>query len=263
MIFFQVKGDEKRRAFAVSWYFCCMFLHDRSHQNEQLDNFHLSGTKLHRTLRELGLINRLFGNVRTVRSAIWREMEKASLEKATIVDLGCGGGDLLAALAKAAAQKGLALQLIGIDGNPASLSYAKERYGKIEALRFQEADISRSDFQVPPCDFLISSHFLYHFHDAELPDFLQKQLKGVRRAAIFSELDRHFIALQLFKFVSLLLGFSKMTRQDGQTAVRRAFRSGELVAILKKTSFVNYSLAYKWAFRHLLTIYCSHDDLSQ
>ncbi|NET31464.1 MAG: methyltransferase domain-containing protein [Cyanothece sp. SIO1E1] len=240
-----------------------MFLQDRSHQTEQLDDFELSGAKLHRTLRELGLINRLFGNVRTVKNAIWREMEKARLDKATIVDLGCGGGDLLAALAQSAEKKGYELQLIGIDGNPASLSFAEERYAKLKVIHFQQADIGQAEFQVPPCDFLISSHFLYHLPDQEMPGFLQKQLKQVKYAAIFSELDRHFIALQLFKFVSLLLGFSKMTRQDGQTAVKRAFRKRELAEILQKTSFVNYRLAYKWAFRHLLTIYCTHDDLSK
>lgn len=239
-----------------------MFLQDRSHQIEQLDNFELSGAKLHRTLRELGLINRMFGNVRLVKQAIWREMEKSNLRKAKIVDLGCGGGDLLAAIARAAAQKGYEMELIGIDGNPASLSFAAQRFGNLAGLYFQQADIGQADFRIPSCDFLISSHFLYHFPDSELPTFLQKQLKQVRQAAIFSELDRHFIALQLFKFVSLLLGFSKMTRQDGQTAVRRAFRRNELIEILRKSSFAKYSLAYKWAFRHLLTIYCSHDNLS-
>lgn len=92
---------------------------------------------------------------------------------------------------------------------------------------------------------------------------MQKQLKQVRQAALFSELDRHIVALQLFKFVSLLLGYSKMTRQDGQTAVRRAFRQAELKLILQKTPYSHYRLSYKWAFRHLLTIYCTHDDLPQ
>ncbi len=253
----------KNYRFAGSFYFCCMFLIDRSHQIEQLDNFELSGSKLHHTLEELGLINRLFGNVRIVKQAIWREMEKLKLEKAKIVDLGCGGGDLLAAIAQSGKKKGYELELIGIDGNPASLSFAKQRFDQLGNLHFQRADIGQADFMVPSCDFLISSHFLYHFSDTELPAFLQKQLKGVRRAAIFSELDRHFLALQLFKFVSLLLGFSTMTRQDGQTAVRRAFRRKELQQILLQTSFAEYQLAYKWAFRHLLTIYTSYDDLSK
>ncbi len=240
-----------------------MFLKDRSHHAEQLDNFDLRGPVLHQTLRELGQINRLFGNIKTVEKAIWREVEAAKLRKATIVDLGCGGGDLLAALAQTAMQKGYEVELIGIDGNPASLSFAKEHNGHPSSLSYQQADISHPDFLIPTCDFLISSHFLYHFQDEELPAFLHKQLKRVRRAAIFSELDRHFIALHLFKFVSLLLGFSKMTRRDGQTAVRRAFRRKELRQILKQTSFTHYRLAYKWAFRHLLTIYCSHDNLSK
>lgn len=240
-----------------------MFLKERSDHVEQLDNFELSGPVLHRTLKELGYINRLFGNIKTVKQAIWKEMDRAQLQRATIVDLGCGGGDLLIALAQSAAQKGYDLQLIGIDGNPASLSFAKAHQPSLSSISFQQADISQPDFIIPACDFLISSHFLYHFPNAELPTFLQKQLKNVGRAAIFSELDRHFLALQLFKFVSLLLGFSKMTRQDGQTAVRRAFRRRELQQILQQTSFAKYRLAYKWAFRHLLTIYTSHDDLSK
>lgn len=233
-----------------------MFLKHRSHSVEQLDNFELQGPILQKTLRELSRINRLFGNIKTLKRAIWLEIDKAKLQKATIVDLGCGGGDVLAALARSAKRKGYELKLIGIDGNPASLAFAEAQHATFSNLTFQRADISLPTFQVPTCDFLISSHFLYHFADEELPSFLQKQLKGVRTAAIFSELDRHFIALPLFKFVSLLLGFSKMTRQDGQTAVKRAFRSKELRSILQKTTFTHYHLAYKWAFRHLLTIYC-------
>lgn len=242
-------------------YFCRMFLKDRSQQTEQLDNFALTGTQLQKTLSELGHINWLFGNTRTLKRAIRKEIQRARIQQVTIVDLGCGGGDVLAAIAADATNRDYSVRLIGIDGNPASLAFAKAQWDSIENLEFLEADILSASFQLPKCDFLISSHFLYHFKDENLPPFLHKQLKRVQYGAIFSELDRHFLALQLFKFVSLLLGYSKMTRQDGQTAVRRAFRQKELQHILQSTHFSQYHLAYKWAFRHLLTIYCSHDDL--
>lgn len=232
-----------------------MFLQERLHQAEQLDNFELSGPALGRTLLELQRINSLFGNVRTLSGAVMETIESLGLSSVKIVDLGCGSGDVLAAIARKAGRKGITVELLGIDGNANSLAFGQECWSTYPNLEFLAADILSDTFMLPPCDILISSHFLYHFPDEELVTFLNKHLQTVSHAAIFSELDRHFLALHLFKFVSLLLGFSPITRKDGQTAVRRAFRQEELAQIVDQLEFTNSRLQYKWAFRHLLSIY--------
>jgi len=232
-----------------------MFLQERLHQAEQLDNFELSGPALRRTLLELQRINYLFGNVRTLSNAVMKEIENLQIATVKIIDLGCGSGDVLAAIARKARRKGITVELCGIDGNPHSLAFGRECWAAFPELQFQEEDIMADEFTLPACDILISSHFLYHFPDETLVSFLNKQLQAVGHAAIFSELDRHFLALHLFKFVSLLLGFSPITRKDGQTAVRRAFRQKELAQIVAKVEFKRSRLQYKWAFRHLLSIY--------
>lgn len=180
-------------------------------------------------------------------------------EATTIVDLGCGSGDVLAAIAKKARMRKQVVRLIGLDANPNSLAFAEKCWPDYSELSFQQADIMAADFRLPPCDILISSHFLYHFTDQALQSFLQEQLQFVRHAAIFSELERHFLALHLFKIVSLLLGFSPMTRQDGQRAVRRSFKRIEIDKILQSLSRVKIELQSKWAFRHLVTIYPRDD----
>ncbi|MEZ5042759.1 MAG: methyltransferase domain-containing protein [Saprospiraceae bacterium] len=232
-----------------------MFLNNRIHQPEQLDDFKLDGPILYQSLRELQRINHLFGNVRTLSQAVMAQLGPFRGKEVTIIDLGCGSGDVLAAIAKKARKQQQAVQLIGMDANPNSLAFAKKCWAAYPELSFLQTDIMSPLFQLPPCDLLLSSHFIYHFEDEALQQFLQKQLRAVRYAAIFSELDRHFLALHLFKFVSLLLRFSPMTRRDGQTAIKRAFKQAELKKIIQTLALSKMDLQYKWAFRHLLTIY--------
>jgi hypothetical protein len=74
----------------------------RSCETELIDDLALDDPALVQNLRELEGVNRWLGGKRTLISAlnrVYRE-HRGSLEgrRVTIADLGCGGGDLLAAI---------------------------------------------------------------------------------------------------------------------------------------------------------------------
>ena len=142
------------------------------------------------------------------------------------------------------------MKLIGIDGNQNSLDYARLKSGN--KIEFVQADILDSNFQLPECDLLISSHFVYHFQDKAFVDFLQKSKSKVSQAMIFSELRRSYIARILFYPISIF--FSKMVRSDGLKAIQRSFTKSELSGLIEEAGFQNYSVKNRLIFRLLAVI---------
>lgn len=221
----------------------------RSHITEDLDNLELQGNELEKTLNGLSKINRWFGNSKQTLKAVQQEFKKHDIK--TIVDLGCGGGDNLIAIAKWCQAENKKVKLIGIDGNQHSLEYAKSKTNF--DIEFIHADILSPNFEIPDCDLLISSHFVYHFKDDELVDFLKKAKNKVSKTIIFSELERNRLAYFLFNFSGVF--FSKMIRSDGLKAIKRSFKKSELVRIVHKAGIDTFTIERTMWFRLLLTIH--------
>jgi 2-polyprenyl-3-methyl-5-hydroxy-6-metoxy-1,4-benzoquinol methylase len=225
----------------------------RSSEKEQMDNFELSGVDLNKTLYRLSTINKYLGNTSSILKAVKKEVLKAN-KPLKIIDLGCGGGDNLRAIAKWCQTKHYAVELLGIDGNTHILKYARQLNRQNTAINYLEADILDTAFVLPTCDILISSHFMYHFSDTEIVDFFKKSKKSISTQIIFSELQRNSIAYSLFKIGAIFLPFSSIVKQDGLAAIRRAFTKTELIYILEQAEFIRYKISWKWAFRFLVLI---------
>ena len=228
----------------------------RSHHKECLDDLVLEGFLLTKTLKELTYINLFLGTSQNTVTSIQRIAKKNQIQ--TIVDLGCGGGDNLRSIRKWFRSKDKKVRLIGIDGNKNSLEYAKKH--KDFEIEYIQEDILSSDFQIPKFDALISSHFIYHFSDQKLIQFLKSAKDKINTAIVFSELQRSKISYTLFKFFGFLMPFSKMVKQDGLLAIRRSFTRRELENILKEAGINEYSLRWKWWFRFILIIPISSHD---
>lgn len=226
----------------------------RSAEKEKLDDLSLLGEPLHKTLLSLEWINRWLGNHRAVISSILSicEKEKRPLH---IVDLGCGGGDLMLAIAKALRRKNIQFVITGIDGNGNNLAYAEEKCAGFGEINFLQADILHDEFKIAPCDILISSHFIYHFSEEGLIRFLGNNSPVIARAIIFSELEWSRFAMLLFKLGRFLLPISKLAKQDGLLAIKRSFTKKEWLSILQKTGISSFSLQRVPLFRIRLVIF--------
>ena len=71
----------------------------RFSEKEKIDNLNLQGEPLHKALKSLEWVNRLFGNNRPVIKAI-HSIYKKEERPLHVIDLGCGGGNLALAVAK-------------------------------------------------------------------------------------------------------------------------------------------------------------------
>ncbi len=230
-------------------------LNTRLHASERLDNLSLSGKPLKKTLKSLKLINRIFGNHKQLSRAIQDYCKKnEDLKVFHIVDLGCGGGDCIQYLAKKLAQKEISIIFTGIDGNPNSIAYAKKNNIHNQNVNYKVDNILDSNFVVPDCDILISSHFMYHFKDEELLSFLRKIQGGNVKHVIFSELYRNKVAYYLFKFVRHLLPMSEIAKKDGLIAIKRAFSIEEFKKVIRAFGIKKFKIRKKPFFRMIVKL---------
>ncbi len=228
---------------------------ERIRHKENLDNFELKGPELTETLESLGWINRWLGNhnflLKELTALINKYPEQTNFR---IVDLGCGGGDVLRKIEKRFKAKSIHFDLIGIDANAHSLAYAKLQSSAQSCISFQHADILADDFRIPTCDILISSHFIYHFSDKGLAQFIQNNSANFKLGFINSGLRNSKVALFLFKYFSWLLPITNMAKLDGQQAIKSAFKKSQLISILESIPNLQFEIKSSLFFRLTLII---------
>ncbi len=82
----------------------------------------------------------------------------------TIVDLGCGGGDMLRMIDSWGKKENLKLNLIGIDANPNIVAFAKRNLtSTIRIFNLRTLNIFSEEFQKQQYDIVIGTLFYHHF----------------------------------------------------------------------------------------------------
>lgn len=222
----------------------------RSSAAEMMDDFTIEGLVLRDTLDKLETINRLLGGNSVTIKGLKKILLKSSKTKTiTIVDLGCGHGDILRDVAKFGRKNSYKFKLIGIDANNAAIDYAKALSKDYPELSFETIDVFSEDFKKQTYDVVLCTLFLHHFKNNEIIPFLKSTVQKASIGVIVNDLHRHKLAYYLFKMIGLFIK-NKMVREDGLTSILRAFKRNELETILTKTG-VNFSIQWKWAFRYL------------
>ncbi len=223
---------------------------NRSSEIEIMDDLNCDGEVVDQTLHELEFINRwLGGNAVTLEGV--KHLVKDEKETLTIVDLGCGGGDMLKLLAKWGRKSGQTLRLIGIDANPNIIEFAKDNCKIYQEISFETLNIFSEDFQTRRYDIVMGTLFYHHFTQGELVNFFSKLKLQVRIGIIINDIHRHWLAFHSIRLLTKFFSKSSMVRFDAPLSVLRAFTHQEMTDILTLSGLAPYSLKWRWAFRWL------------
>ena len=229
------------------------FLVDTSHRSSEMeimDDLTMEGVLFRDTLDKLEIINRFLGGNSVTINGLKKLLENQPKNKTiTIVDLGCGNGDILRDISKFGRKNNYSFKLIGIDANLAATEYAKELSKEYSELSFKTMDILSEDFKKQSYDVVLCTLFLHHFKNEELISFLKTTTDKATIGVVVNDLHRHKLAYYLFKLIGFFIK-NKMVRQDGLTSVLRAFKKKDLENIAKEIK-VHFSIQWKWAFRYL------------
>ncbi|MDZ4795246.1 MAG: methyltransferase domain-containing protein [Bacteroidota bacterium] len=225
-------------------------LRHRSYQKELMDGNDISFEAMAQTLKELNIINtRLGGHAITIKGVKELNENAAPL---TICEIGCGGGDNLFAINKYCIKNNILVSFIGIDMNAECIAFAQQQYPELRC-RWICSDYQKVNFGDDKPGIIFSSLFCHHFTDEELVPMLQWLTRNSRQGFFINDLQRHWLAYYLIKYITKFFSRSYLVKNDACLSVSRGFRKKEWQHLFQQAGIENYSISWKWAFRYLIT----------
>jgi 2-polyprenyl-3-methyl-5-hydroxy-6-metoxy-1,4-benzoquinol methylase len=166
----------------------------------------------------------------------------------SLLDVGFGQGDMLRAITRWAAKRGIEARLVGVDLNPLSAKVALAAAPHDPAIEYRTGDYLD---QPEAFDFIISSQVAHHMTDAQLDAFLRHMDKHARAGWLVSDLHRHRFAHTGYPLLARLLGVHRIVRQDGTLSIARSYRPREWPAILDRAGIdrATVTIARRFPFR--------------
>jgi 2-polyprenyl-3-methyl-5-hydroxy-6-metoxy-1,4-benzoquinol methylase len=229
-----------------------MFKH-RSSKKELLDG-EISKEDLYQNLDELHSINRLLGGYKGSLSKVIQHSDK---EEITIMDIGCGGGDMLRFLYNNLRAKGT-FTFIGVDLKEDCIAYAKRKH-KGTPLIFQTVDYRIALKEMKAVDIVHANLFTHHLSNAEISELID-YVHSSNKVLIINDLHRSRFAYYAIWFLTGIFSKSHLVKHDARLSVLRGFKKKDWDRILARTKVDkrHVYIQWKWAFRYLVTI--NHEE---
>ncbi len=223
----------------------------RTDEPEIMDDFSLEGEELRDALDKIAKINQLLGGNKLTLNGLKTILPKGGKDVLiTIVDVGCGNGDMLRKIADFGIANDYNFSLIGIDANAFTVNHAEKLSLDYKNISYLCEDIFVMDVAKINCDVVVCTLTLHHFKDDEIIQILNVFKKSAKLGIVINDLQRSAIAYRLFQLLCVLFGLNRMSREDGLISILRGFKKEELAAFSEKLNFKKYSIHWKWAFRY-------------
>lgn len=147
----------------------------------------------------------------------------------TLLDVGCGAGDLSRRAMQWARRRGIPLEAIGIERHPAAAALAMG-----EGVPTILACAGSLPLREGGVDLVVASQLMHHLATEDIITFCQAADRVARLGVIIADLRRSRVAEAGFWAGARLLGFDAATCADGITSVRRGFSAPELSRLLAR-----------------------------
>jgi SAM-dependent methyltransferase len=192
----------------------------RAHLSEWMDE-PCSYEDFRDCLRDLEQVNRTVFAYRPTLQ--WLEQfADTSAAPLHIVDVGCGGGDMLRRIERWARANVVRVKLTGIDLNPYSARAAREFTSAGSHIEWITGD-AFSYLSSMPIDLVLSSLLTHHLSDEEIVHFLQWMERVAVRGWFINDLHRERMPYYGFRALSWAMRWHRFVRHDGPISIRRSF----------------------------------------
>lgn len=213
---------------------------------ELMDDPECDPLRLRATLRRFSTVNRLVAAWGTVYRTHVRPVLAGVEGRARVLDLGCGGGDVVARLADLARRDGLDVEWTGADPDPRAIDVARERAGA--GISFVRADASALVAAGERFDVVLSNHVLHHLSQ-ELPGFLRASRDLSKGLVVHGDISRSRLAYALYAVGITPFAPGTFLRTDGLRSIRRSYTVAELQQALDAVAPQEWSVSGPAPFR--------------
>jgi ubiquinone/menaquinone biosynthesis C-methylase UbiE len=190
-------------------------------------------------LRDLRRINRHLGGIDV--SAVAIEALAAHRDELTMIDVGTGGADIPLGLIDRARARGRRLRVVGVDPRPEVLAAAVLANPAITATDGLELHVGDGrSLRYPDGSFDVAhaSMVIHHLDPDDATAALREMGRVARLGVVINDLQRSRLGWSGAWLIGHLLTRNRFTRHDGPLSVRRAYRSSEMIEMLRAAGLI-------------------------
>jgi len=220
---------------------------------EWMDRPDCDAELLQNTYHQFTTINRLLSGWSSIYKTYIRPILAKKHGRSSILDIGCGGADIIRLLHKLCEMDGYEVEFTGIDPDSRSMEY-------LSTLDWPESVTFRAVYshmlveEGHRFDIVISNHLMHHLTGQQLRSVCSDAEKLSREHVIFSDIERSDMGYLSFSMIAPLIFRNSYIVQDGKISIRKSYRKPELAQQLPQ----NWSVKRKFPFR-LLAIHENRD----
>ena len=204
---------------------------------------------LHATYRQFETVNKLIGGWKRIYKTHMRPALIEAGGNASILDIGCGGGDILRLLNGFCRDDNLDVQFTGIEPDTRAIEFINKQSWP-DHFTFLNSSSDELVQQNQSFTVVISNHLIHHLSPLELNGVCRDAEFLANKRVIFSDIERSFIGYFCFRTIAPLLFKNSFIVADGLRSIRRSYQKNELSPHLPDGWSVHRQLPFR-----LLAIY--------
>jgi 2-polyprenyl-3-methyl-5-hydroxy-6-metoxy-1,4-benzoquinol methylase len=210
-----------------------------------MDDPSLPADRHRRALAALARINRVSGAAPRLLAEVARvHGERGGTVR--VLDVACGGGDVLHLVARAARRRGIPVELHGCDRSPRALELAAR--GPVTVHRLD----ALLDTLPGPFEIVTTNLFLHHLDRPGAVSLLQRMADRALEVLLVQDLRRTRLGYGLAWLGLHTLTGSDVARTDGLRSVRSAFTVGEVERLCADAGLAAASVTTAWPQRFVV-----------
>lgn len=206
-----------------------MLIPPRTPSEELLDDPSLPCVEMERSLRDLWLVNRIWGGSRAFERFIVESSRRAARRRLVVLDVGAGSGHVARRLAGSLQEAQFSAQVIASDLQWRHLAAGRRMMGRPRPPAVC-ADAFALPFPDRSVDWVVSTLLLHHFSPVDNERLIAGLSRVARVGFALLDLRRHLFPLIFVGVAGKLLFRSRISVADGKASVRQAYTPEEVRA---------------------------------
>lgn len=216
-----------------------------------MDDFSMEGNELKEALDKIAEINQWLGGNKITLDGIKALLKNQPRDKpVSILDIGCGNGDMCRAVADFARKENRTVSILGIDANPFTIRHAEACSEGYSSITYQVQDVFSEEFKSVRYDIALCTLTLHHFSDEAILALMKLLSEQATLGVVINDLHRSPVPYRLFQLICFVFGLNRMSKEDGLTSILRGFKRADLENYSRQLHLNEYRINWRWAFRY-------------